>query len=230
MANAALDIEKLVYDNANATTHIVCDSPSLSVDGFVTSELRIALGNSYSSPLQNQAQDALAAAAEAGKAVFAGFMTKYGWGEGDLPAWTPKSASQSVYTWAGADRPKFTLEMIFLALKGTDDVRKKPIQLLQGVVPSFETLQAPGFLAGALSSTVIVPPLRYLPQGLAGARGSVQVNVGRWFLARKLLITHVDFTFSKETLPTGLPIYSRAAVTFEPYRILSFDEVQMWFQ
>lgn len=215
-------VRDIVKANTNSLVSIVSSSsgaqtgPALRVQGFIMSEFRIAVGNSYTSPLQSQAQDAIAQSVEAAKAIASNFFAT-----DKIFSWTPRTVEQSVYTWAGSDRPKFTIGLLFIAMENGDDVRASYRNLLNAVVPSF--------VVEGGKATFINPPLSYLPQGGRSARGMVSVAIGKWFKGDFLLITHVDGTMSKETLPSGLPLYCQVSATFETYRIVSAQEMQQWF-
>lgn len=218
---AAIDFDKLVTNNQNAKV-IITGFPQNNnafrgITAFVTSELSISGGNQYSNPLLTNQQESISNTLQNAQALIGNVASKFGYN--GIPSFSLKTVEQSVNTWSGSDRPSFRLSLLFVALRGDEDITL-PIQTLYKAV-------FPEIIDVALGQ-VIIPPLKYLPQGRT-ARGTVLVRIGKWFQATNLLIEKVDFTFSKETLPSGRPLYAQGSVSFVPYRVLSAEEINQWF-
>jgi hypothetical protein len=225
MANSSLFYDKFVTDNQNARVRIVglgndarTSDRSFGVEAFLADELNLSGGNDFSeAALQQGQQENLNDLAQRLQAVAGAVAGKFGYDS--IPSFTLKTLEQSVSTWKGADRPSFSLRVLFVAVRETDDVTVQVNKLYKGVFPSFQS-------AGVAS--VVLPPLNYLPQGTS-ARGTVAVEIGKWFRATGLVIKNVSFKFSRSTLASGKPLYADGTVQFQTYRVLSYDEIQQWF-
>lgn len=200
-------IEKL---STNSYSRIVVAGPNLgSVNGFITSELSINGSNEFSTPLESQAQKSLSDNLQAAQAV-AGRL-----GIQDFTKFTLQTVEQSVAVWSNSSKPTFSVSLLFIAIKETDDVRTPVANLFKTVYPTFE-----GF---ALTS-IVKPPLGYLPNGMT-ASGVFTVQVGKWFRAPGQIMNSVDFTFSKETIKSGAPLYATGTIQFTPFRMIEAREI-----
>ena len=211
-----IDLDSLI--TANPRAEILIAGDGVNVKAFIISELKISGGNSYNNPLSSNQQESIDKTAGAAQALIGSAAAKFGYT--DLPSFSLRTVGQSVNTWTGSERPVFSIDVLFVALRADDDVMLPVKALYKAVFPTF---------SDEGNGSVIIPPMKYLPQGKT-ARGTVAVKIGTWFQATNLLIKSVSFTFSKETLPTGKLLYASGSINFEPYRVLSYDEINGWFK
>jgi len=213
---AAIDIEQVL---ANPDGRVVINAKEFGrgVQGWIAGDLQFGGSNSFSEPLASQQQESLN-----------NMIAKF---QGVLSTATGKSFEQpysalvfenSNYVWSGSDRPKFTVPMFFVALRPGDDVRANVLTLFKGVFPSASDEGKGRFMS---------PPLGYLPS-IKGtdAKGTVQVTIGKWFQANNLVMRSVEPRFSKETVANGTPLYVELSITFEAYRVMSYNEVAQFFK
>lgn len=58
----------------------------------------------------------------------------------------------------------------------------------------------------------------------ASARGTITLEVGSWFRARGLICKSLDFIISKEIVADGTPLYVKANLQVEPYRMWALSD------
>jgi hypothetical protein len=109
--------------------------------------------------------------------------------------------------------------MIFVAQKATDDVRIPVANLYKTVFPKLQ-----GF---GLTDTV-TPPLGYVPYSggdVRAVKGTLDIAIGRWFRGIGLIMTAVNFKFSKQTIANGTPLFASGTIEFQPFREISWKEM-----
>lgn len=134
-----------------------------------------------------------------------------------------RGIQNTVLTWSGTENFAFDVQMLFVAIKETDDIRKPVTDMMLACVPDFNEENVTTFLVEA--------PNGYSATNLKGAFGVVSVNVGTWFRSgKKFVITSVSPTYSKEVIASsGLPIYAEVGIRFQSFRVLSPREVRGMF-
>jgi hypothetical protein len=126
-----------------------------------------------------------------------------------------KSLEQSRLSYASSERLQFSMELLFVAIKSTDDPRVQASAFLEGCYPRE--------LAGVFG---ITPPWGYDWKKPSGVMG---VKIGKWFSAPNQVLTRAEFNFSKEVVRSGCPLYAQGSVSFEPYKQVSSDELLKFF-
>ena len=118
----------------------------------------------------------------------------------------------------------FTLNLFFIALRPDDDVRKKIGYLAEGIFPIFEEEQSAGIQR-------ITAPNNFIKgNNIKDVPGAIKVRIGNWFQTQKIfIIENMDFSLSKETIRSGLPLYAKGSVSFKSTRILGINEVKQMF-
>jgi hypothetical protein len=134
-----------------------------------------------------------------------------------------RGIQNTVLTWSGTENFAFDIQMLFVATKETDDIRKPVTDMMVACVPDFNEEELVTFLVKA--------PNDYSATNLKDAFGVVSVNIGTWFRSgKKFVITSVSPTFSKEVIASsGLPIYAEMGVRFQSFRVLSPREIRGMF-
>lgn len=134
-----------------------------------------------------------------------------------------RGIQNTVLTWSGTENFAFDVQMLFVAIKETDDIRKPVTDMMLACVPDFDEEKLVTFLVKA--------PNGYSATNLKDAFGVVSVNIGTWFRSgKKFVITSVSPTFSKEVIASsGLPIYAEVGVRFQSFRVLSPREIRGMF-
>ena len=129
-----------------------------------------------------------------------------------------KHLVETVLSYGGTDRPTFTVELLFVALKANDDPRKKAKLLLEGIFPQEG------------KEMLLRPPWNY---GLTSKEhmGSqkLSVQIGSWFRAPNQVLTSASFQFSRETTRTGVPLFVTGNVQFKPYMQLYDYQIKSYF-
>jgi hypothetical protein len=134
---------------------------------------------------------------------------------------SPRNLLQTVSSWQGSTRPTFSFNVLFVTLRGTDNILQKVKSLYSMVLPQRTGVGNPN---SSIDIGQIRAPLGYFPDASLGARGTMVVSVGSWFLAQNLIARNVSFSFSKETTTNGQPLYAIGTVVLEPFRDISYDE------
>ena len=186
------------------------------VRAFITSDLTISAASRYNSPLESQKQNSMSETV-AGIGAIAQRVIPWAELREKISGFTLRSVGQSVATYSATEKPTFNVSLLFVATRSDDDVRKKVAALYDMVMPSF---------AGFGFDDLVRAPLNYAPGDNKGATGTIAVQVGSWFQALDQIMTNVTFTFSKESIPNGSPLYAHGSISFEPYRVISAEELR----
>lgn len=206
------DIQKI-----NPNARILISIPGVKgVEGIVTGNLAFGISNNFNTPLESQSQQSLSETLGGAQAAASNLAQLLGYKGLGLKPFTLTTVQQSVKTWTGNSLPVFNVPMKFIATKDTDDVRKIHAKLLSTVGSSFESF--------GLSAN-ISPPLGYLPAGMT-AQGTIAVSIGTWFQATKQVMLNVEFTYSKEVIANGSPLFCEGTISFTPFRIISLKELK----
>lgn len=210
---ARIDLDLL---RTNTAAKIVISGPMGTVEGFITDEIALDAAAEHNAPLYSAAQEHLSQAYDRLKAGFGAAG-----GGGVLPNISPVALEQSVASWTGTSKPSFNLKMVFVAMhsgldgNAPDDVRQSVMKLYRTVYPT-------GVSVG--KATFLKAPLDYAPQG-DRARGTITVAVGKWFRATGQIMKNVSFSFSKQSVQNGTPLYAHGSITFEPFRAVTIADI-----
>lgn len=126
----------------------------------------------------------------------------------------------SVLSWIDCTRPVFNLELLFLGTKKTPDPRKDPVKLLTGVVPY------------SAERGMIEAPWQYKLSSSSSqsAKGTMTIEIGKWFRARKQVLIDCQIECSKEvTNQSGYPLYATAMIQFTPTHLLTKKDIVDYF-
>jgi hypothetical protein len=126
----------------------------------------------------------------------------------------------SALNYQGTSLFGFSINVYFIATKASDDVKTKIGYLAEGLFPIFNE-----------SYTRIQPPNYYKFGDVNNIEGALYIKIGNWFLTRQVfIIDSLDFTISKEVIPSGLPLYASGTIAFKSVRVLSISEVKEMFK
>jgi hypothetical protein len=213
-----LDFEKIAA-NPNAQVRVVGDS--ISVEGVFVNDFQVRAGNNWNTLAESNVAQSGNSLLQAGNLAQGMFNQLAGT---DLQI-APKGVSlgnlqQTAKQWTGSETPVFSLDLIFLALRSGDDVTTKVNQLYASVFPGGQT-----------SIATLSTPLGYtVGQKALTADGTLNIGIGRWFLAYQQVMNSVNFTFSKEITPDGGPLYARGTIEFTSFRALTYREFRSYFR
>jgi hypothetical protein len=127
--------------------------------------------------------------------------------------------------WSGSENLQITLNLMFFARRPGDDVRLKARQLYEAVYPSIPQ-------GVSTWTTKLFPPRGYKTGNVNDTIGGFSLRIGQWFHISKriMVISDVDFTYSKETIAGGYPLYATGAVTLQASRIISAEEMNSFLR
>lgn len=167
-------------------------------------------------------------------AGLAGIAKRAGVYSKEIPSLLFQNVNQSAVVYVGSAKPKFSVDMTFVATQPGEDVRDPVARLLKAVYPTKHK-------GGILKTPFNYSPFAGSSKGWPTPRNTVSVQIGRWFLATKQVITDVSATFSKEvtqlkklTLAEAQegkessnypPLFVTVKVDFEPFRAITYGEV-----
>lgn len=122
-------------------------------------------------------------------------------------------------SWIDCTRPVFSLELLFIGTRKTPDPRKDPVKLLTGVVPD-----------SATGGTITAPWGYELSSSSGDAKGTMTIEIGKWFRAKKQVLLDCQVDCSKEvTNQAGYPLYATATIQFTPTHLLTKDDIVGYF-
>jgi len=131
---------------------------------------------------------------------------------------------QTINSWIGSSRPVFSVPLMFVAIRPGDDVRDSVKALARAVSPT---------IVGSGYTQRYRAPLGYAPtfgRSEISARGTIALEIGRWFRANQLVMRESNFSFSTITTPAGLPLWAEGSVTLEPFQAVTIDDVMGYFR
>jgi hypothetical protein len=235
MAQPVIDISDLV---ANPLAQIrMAGFGGAPVVAYHSVEFSSGASNEYNNPFESEAQEKLSAIANRVLPAASG-VVNYFTGKESVPSaqFSLKSFNQTIDSWTKSSKPSFPIKVYFIALRPTDDVRVNMKKVMRGVMPN------KGTLSQGLGLNVITAPLGFGPQVVIGQSnnnanttvslsvpGTLVVSIGTWFKGRGLVLKDAKFTFSKQVIRSGNPLWCEMDLTFNPYRQLSNDEFASFF-
>lgn len=201
---------------------------SRRINGLLQGEFNVSGGNQFNTPLASASLESLSEKLNVIKGAGAGLANAAGV-DVDLGSQVRLgNLNQTANFWTGSERPTFSIDLLFIALRRGDDVRAQVDPLYQTVFPSGSNVVS------------INAPLGYTtdPRG-RNATGTFAIQLGTWFRATRQVMTNVSFTFSQEMIPLDgsvtqeptrfAPLFARGSITFQPYRDITFREFQGYF-
>jgi hypothetical protein len=222
------------------------------VVGIISQDFTFSASNSFGTPLDNSAQNALSDTLMGAQALSGNVAARAGYKGGSLTKpFTLRTIEQSIKTWTGSDTPVFNILLRINAINEDDDVREDVASLLSAVAPGSLNAQgvsrnlnqiaansnsgitqavtstAASAIGQVPSSQFLTPPLNYLPLGLA-SQGTLTISIGRWFKAHGQVMMSVTPTFSRETIQSGAPLFCDVSISFTPYRIITASELMAY--
>lgn len=205
---AKLDLDDL-KNNANARV-LVAIPGTRGVRGIIQGNLQISGSNEFQSAFEASGLGDASRKLQIASALLGDLKP-------DIIPSTLLTLQGSVYTWSGSGRPTFTVPMTFLAVRETDDVRRQVADLYRTVFPTTREVGEGKFLE---------PPLGYNPIPSLTTTGTIAVSIGNWFTATQQVMRNVDFTFSKEVIASGSPLYATGSIAFEPFRAIQLNDMK----
>jgi hypothetical protein len=223
MADFQLDIENLIA-NPNYKVVIAFGGSNI-IQGFIQGDLKFGGGNQYNNPFESQAQQKLSDLMAKVQPAATAAANKFLGTNLSSAQISIKSFDQTISSWTGSEKPKFSMTLVFIAINPDDDVTQPIRKMMKAVFP---TRAAEGLLMRA--------PLGYGPalvnnNGLPGMAvgGTIVVKVGKWFRAFGQICTKASPTISKQVIASGRPLWSSFDFEFEPYRAISYSEFTGYF-
>lgn len=189
------------------------------VTGLLQGGLSFNGGNQYSNDYESQAQENASKYFNQGAAAVNAIA-----GTNMATNQRLKSLEQTTQSWTGSAPVTFSIEMLVVATRPTDDTTTMVKRAMGAVMPNRS--------GGGLT---IAAPLNYGPKVGAGSltpqqTGTIGVKVGRWFQSYGLIMTSCNPTFSQQVIGTGRPLWSKLSMQFSTYRAFSYGEFLGWFR
>lgn len=185
------------------------DSKGVSLKGVAAvmqNELAIAAGNEFSTAGE-QISAITGGAFDIGGKLAAGLQ---------LAGRAPILRSQTRMVWTGSRKPSFNIEISLLSTKVGD---------VDPIMSQMKRLQSSVF--PGQSGELLNAPLGYT---IKGTRGTLILEVGKWFRATNLVATDTNFAYSKEVMSDGSPLFITGSITLEPYQALTYDDFLGYFR
>jgi len=143
----------------------------------------------------------------------------------DVDNFVLKSVMGSSLSWRGTQNYEFSLSMVFIALKGTDDVLIPARRLSEAVFPEFDE-------SNIKIVTRLKAPLGYrkISKDRNTPSGTVSIQIGEWFKTKPIFVvrSYMDAP-SLNVISSGKPLYTQLTVSFISARIMSSREIREMF-
>jgi hypothetical protein len=209
--SALLDIEQLIKGNVANAKIIITLPPSGVVNCFIKEDFAVGASAQYGNA--DETNMGLGGQVEG---MASKMMSNV---RGKVLGRTSVSKIQTILDWTGTGPFEFELPVVFIATRPEDDVRTKVNAVMDRVFPeegSIGTYTAPG---------------GYTPNRGTGAPSSVcGVQIGKWFRSvGMLLVSSASFTYSKETISSGNPLYADGTIGFTTYRDITAKDFRGFF-
>ena len=199
------------------------------IKALLQGEFTIGGSNQFNTPLASAALESLSEKLNVLKGTVTGLANLAGTSVNLGSQVRLGNLNQTANFWTGSERPTFNIDLLFVALRRSDDVRTQ-------VEPLYQTVFASG--SNILS---VDAPLGYStdPSG-KNATGTFAIQLGSWFRATRQVMTSVSFTYSQEMIPLDgtvngteptkfAPLFARGSISFQPYRDITYKEFQGYF-
>lgn len=227
MAVQVFEIEKLAENpNYKISIHLGRGRSNI-VNGFISGPINMGGGNDWNNPFDSSVQGTMSEVFSKVAPVVSRGVSSFSGEQKTLAFTSLKSMEQTVLGWTGSKKPTFSIPLVFVALRPTDDVTDPIKKLAKTVFPSEEKLGS-----GRISVGVTKAPLGYgvtVGRGRLIPTGTITVRIGRWFFAVNQVVSSFDWTFSKEVIGNGLPFMATATLGFEPFKNVTLDEFYGYF-
>lgn len=224
MANRKLELD-LLYNNPNARVLIRLGDEVGTIVGFATQEFTVGATADYNTSMMSGALDKVNNIISTGTATLNSFMGLFG-GSG-ITQRRLGNLSDTIATYGGTQKPKFSLNIMLISYKNGDNVLNDVRKLHRAIYPTAQAVKG--------INVAIKAPLGYIAAtkgaGSNLARtGTIAIQIGKWFFAPGQLMTNVSATLSKEVISNGSPLYANVTMEFEPWRQVTADEIIKFFQ
>lgn len=214
--------------NPNARVAIVLDgvpSGGLSADilrAYITDEeFSISLTANYEDAIQTSIGDVIGnqgAVGAGAKAVM------------DLGGFKTRTFQQTAAKWVGSERPTFNFNVIFVAIRENEDTIIPALKMQKWLLP-YGGLNPNLGVDGTMN-----PPGNYAPLNsmdstkISGYNGGfMTLSLGRWFRATDLILTGAEVMYSTTAISSGNPLFTKVAVSCQPYRDITHTEFENYF-
>jgi hypothetical protein len=206
------DIDKLL--NSVNSRILISDAPSnnIRVQGFMVSDFSISGGNSYTNIFGSSSQEIADSALKTATSLINFVSGKTGISDVKISERKLMAINSTIHSWVGSNRPSFNIPLIFVAIRESDDVRTPVKSLTKSVYPTEDGI-------------FMIAPLGY--DGTGG--GTVSIQIGKWLMIHGLVVTSMNATFSQQVIKSGLPLYAKVDITFEPYKLPTVKDVDGYF-
>lgn len=200
-------------ENPNSAVHLI-STGKMHIRGFLTEDISFGNSATYAAEAETDFLTSLNQKAGITIQTINSLILPNGMSQYQI-----KSAISSIQSWRSSSSLELTIPLVFIATSPKDDVRVPVIQLQRAVLPIFDGLSG--------TANLIEAPLGYTSGIMKSPRGVFSVNIGKWLgIPPLMLITSAVFTFSKETIITGLPLYAIGKVSMISFRIISAIDVE----
>ncbi len=219
----------LIYEDmiSNANYKFIISGSGINVSGVMQNELSIAGQNDYSSA-KEIIDSVLGKLGKLGDV--AQTVREYGNIGLRMGGRSNITDFESRLVWNSSDKPQFTIEYKLYNLSsdiadGPKGALEQAKNLQKGVLPELGS-PAPG-----RKGIFFKAPLGYkfVNKTGSGVKGTVSLEVGKWFKASNLIVKSTNFTPSIQVMKCGKPLYVTGSVTLEPYQLVSYKEFMGWF-
>lgn len=207
MAIKNLDLDKL-YENPQARIIISYGGKGLFT-GVMKNDLTIAVASSYASLFKTQQMD------QASELISKMSMLT----PENIPNVSLKAPNLTSLIWQGVENPVFTVPLTLLCWRENQNILSEIKKLYSAVIPEKQKILGFNYLSAPLGYSANSGLLDSTPLN------TITIAIGNWFLAPKMVMTNVSFDLARiASGKEGKPLYADGAITFKPYRDITFDE------
>jgi hypothetical protein len=206
-------LQNLKFDKRST---VLITSGDISLRAVFTGSFAIGGQNTFNSPFDMPALDALSDTADA--------LQYYAGKIGEFKPISLRTLDQGVSTWKMSEPLQITVSFIVLALAESDDITGQVLPLYKGVYPE---ISENGYL--------LTPPNKYTPKNVTQRvtqdipDGTFSVAISSWFEGHGFIMDNLNLEFSKETIENGSPLYAEGSVTFKTFRPITYSELKGFF-
>ena len=220
--------QNFYLDKLKSNTHariLISDGTNDIFVGSVRNDLTIAIGAQYSSFFKIASLDKASEIINQFSIAMGSVSKVTGGSSENLANIQLKTPALTSLVWLGTEAPTFTVPLTILAWREGDNVLKVIKQLYKTVLPTTGTIK--GFNA------LMKAPMGYTAGSAFNEQnpsGTLTIKIGTWFSAQHQIMQNVSFDISRiASNSQGEPLYADGAITFRPYRDITFEDFTKFF-
>lgn len=226
-----LSYDDLMFGLGAENNQILIVSDKWTVKGFLTEDIRVDGRSHWNEAHDPKYQELANKYLNAGSTFWNQLTSGLGMSNMTMKSRLVKSSATLMVNWEGSENFRITLPLIFVSTSSNDDVRVPVRALYETIYPVFGEFGRETLGAAVVDNfvTIMVAPMGYERGNYSKPQGVMRLLIGKWFKSTSIFVVDdINFSFSKQCSPAGLPLYASGQVTLSSCRPISSTEIKQW--